>query len=290
MFPFDKLNRKIGNVEKVPLIAEVMPTRWTYEALIVSQFKDNRFNRTIYDKEGETYYELQKKISEANFNKVHRIPSLREAVKISQMEFKSNPQSTVDAKDLLIRKSNSPFTKLQLLKNELNKLSQMQELPVFTFMEGLEPEGFNTAAADSINLYLDRADRIFSQISNVVSDRIDRFYNMYDTRLKRLENEYYNFSLKEIVTKPYERRKILLYNNTLVQNTDPVYLDPQKKGPLDFRTHFFAPSKYIFGLKTDTFTFNISLVLLSTVVLYIILYLDLLGRAVRFFENLHLRR
>ena len=44
MFPFDKLNRKIGNVEKVPLIAELMPTRWTYEALIVSQFKDNRYS------------------------------------------------------------------------------------------------------------------------------------------------------------------------------------------------------------------------------------------------------
>ena len=54
MFPFDKLNRKIGNVEKVPLIAELMPTRWTYEALIVTQFKDNRYSKVEYDKEKET--------------------------------------------------------------------------------------------------------------------------------------------------------------------------------------------------------------------------------------------
>ena len=45
MFSFDKLNRKIGNVDKVPLIAEIMPTRWTYEALIVSQFKDNKYSK-----------------------------------------------------------------------------------------------------------------------------------------------------------------------------------------------------------------------------------------------------
>ncbi|MGD0340546.1 MAG: ATP-binding cassette domain-containing protein, partial [Bacteroidales bacterium] len=45
MFPFDKLNRKIGSVDKVPLIAELIPTRWTYEALMVSQFKDNRYNQ-----------------------------------------------------------------------------------------------------------------------------------------------------------------------------------------------------------------------------------------------------
>ena len=37
MFPFDKLNRKIGNVEKVPVIAELIPTRWTYEALMVKR-------------------------------------------------------------------------------------------------------------------------------------------------------------------------------------------------------------------------------------------------------------
>ncbi|MGE5420058.1 MAG: hypothetical protein ACM3UT_07715, partial [Chloroflexota bacterium] len=99
-----------------------------------------------------------------------------------------------------------------------------------------------------------------------------------------------NYSLKEIVTKPYEKKKILLYNNSLVQNTDPIYLDPEKKGPINFRTHFFAPSKYIFGIKADTFTFNISIVLLSTIVLYTILYFDLLGRTVRFFENLSFRR
>ena len=75
MFSFDKLNRRIGNVDKVPLIAELMPTRWTYEALIVSQFKDNKYSRRVFTASGETYYSLQKKISEADFNKVYKIKS-----------------------------------------------------------------------------------------------------------------------------------------------------------------------------------------------------------------------
>ena len=49
MFPFDKINRNLGNVEKVPWVAEIMPTRWTYEALMVTQFKDNEYDRLIYD-------------------------------------------------------------------------------------------------------------------------------------------------------------------------------------------------------------------------------------------------
>ena len=99
MFSFDKLNRKIGNVDKVPLIAEFIPTRWTYEALIVTQFKDNKYSKTPFTKEGETYYQLQKKISEADFNKVHRIKALRTALETTLFEYRSNPKNIGNSED-----------------------------------------------------------------------------------------------------------------------------------------------------------------------------------------------
>jgi hypothetical protein len=106
-----------------------------------------------------------------------------------------------------------------------------------------------------------------------------------------IENQYSNEKLQEIVTKYYERRnKILRYKNSFVQNYDPVYFDPEKRGIFGFRTHFFAPSKYIFGIQPDTFVFNITLVLLSTIFLYVILFYELLGRVVLFFENLRFRK
>ncbi len=49
MFPFDKLNRDVGNIDKVPGIAELMPTRWTYEALMVRQAKGNEYDKRVYD-------------------------------------------------------------------------------------------------------------------------------------------------------------------------------------------------------------------------------------------------
>ncbi|MCK7541649.1 MAG: hypothetical protein MZV63_67575 [Marinilabiliales bacterium] len=66
MFPFDKLNRKIGSVDKVPLIAEAMPTRWAYEALMVRQFTGNEY--------GQRVYPLRQQISIADFNTIYRIP------------------------------------------------------------------------------------------------------------------------------------------------------------------------------------------------------------------------
>jgi hypothetical protein len=286
MFSFDKLNRKIGNVDKVPFIAEFIPTRWTYEALIVTQFKDNKYSKTPFTKEGETYYQLQKKISEADFNKVHRIKALRTALETTLFEYRSNPKNIGNSEDLLIKKSIRKFSRLELLKNELQKMADVYHVPSFNYISDLTPYEFNPGIADSLTKYLDRMDKLFSRISNSASDRRDIFYNMNDLLLKKLEDDYYNYKLLELVTKPYERKKILVYNNTLVQNTDPIYLDPYKKGLLDFRTHFYAPAKYIFGIKTDTFVFNISLVLLSSIFLYLALYFELLGRAVRFFENI----
>jgi ABC-type multidrug transport system ATPase subunit len=290
MFSFDKLNRKIGNVDKVPLIAEIMPTRWTYEALIVSQFKDNRYSKVIFSKEGETFYTLKKIISQSEFNKVNRIKALRDALETTLFEFRRNPKNTGKNEDLLLKKPTRQFSKLLLLKNELIKMASLTNTPDFKYLNDLAPYEFNPGVADSLSKYLDRLDKIFSRTSNSASDRKDRFLNANDIKLKKLENDYYNYKLEELVTKPYERKKILIFQNSLVQNTDPVYLDPYKKGFFNFRTHFYSPSKYVFGIKTDTFIFNISLVLLSTVLLYLALYYELLGKTVRFFENLKFRK
>jgi ABC-type multidrug transport system ATPase subunit len=290
MFPFDKLNREIGSIDKVPLIAELIPTRWTYEALIVTQFKDNRYSKVEYNRDKETYYMLQKKISKAEFNKVYRIKALHEALETSLTEYRSNSLIRITNDNLYQRESNNHFSKLQLLKNELSKMERVNDIPEFNYLADLIPEKFNPEVADSLSNYLDKLDILFSKISNSASDTRDGFYQLNDLKLKKLESEYYNYKLFDIVTKPYERRKILVYNNSIVQNTDPIYLDPDKKGFLEFRTHFYAPGKYIFGKETDTFVFNITLVLLSTVFLYLILYYELLGKIVRFFENLKFRK
>jgi len=291
MFPFDKLNRRIGNVEKVPLIAEIMPTRWTYEALIVTQFKDNKYSRVKYDKkEGQTFYQINKYISEAEFNKTYRLKALRDALETTLTEYRSNPKKPGVNEDIYINKPVRQYSKLQLMKNELEHLASITTLPRFSYLDDLTSYEFNIGIADSLTKYLDRINKNLTRISNAESDKKDRFINENDILLKKMENDYFNSKLEEIVTKYYERNKFLIHDNKIVQNIDPIYLDPVDKGILAFRTHFYAPSKYFLGIKTDTFTFNISIVLLSTVILYFILYFELLGKGVRFFENLKFRK
>jgi hypothetical protein len=169
-------------------------------------------------------------------------------------------------------------------------MASVFNVPAFSYLPELNTDDFTPAIADSLTVYLNKMDKLFSKISNSASDRKDVFYNMNDLQLKKLESKYYNYKLLEIVTKPYERKKILVNDNTLIQNIDPIYLDSYNKGLLGFRTHFYAPVKYILGIKADTFVFNISLVLLSCVLFYLVLYFEVLGKTVRFFEKLHFRR
>jgi ABC-type multidrug transport system ATPase subunit/uncharacterized tellurite resistance protein B-like protein len=297
MFPFDKLNRKIGSVDKVPIIAELIPTRWTYEALIVTQFKDNAFSTQPYNKDQETYYILQKKISEAEFYKTNVVAVLREALKTSLTEYSeshSDPKERLNIEDPYLKKLTPKYTRLQLLKNELSRIAVIGYVPPFEALKRLTPNEFSPVVADSLTNYLNDLYKVFSIISNSATDRRDKFSSIGKNKkyLENLENKYFNHKLEEIVTKPYEpaKSKYLIYNNSIVQNIEPIYLDPFNKGFLNFRTHFFAPHKYIFGRMSDTFVFNISFVLLSTIILYIILYYELLGKTVKFFENLRFRK
>ena len=287
MFPFDKLNRYIGSVNKVPVIAELMPTRWTYEAMMVTQFKGNKYSTVVYNEDGETYFMLQKELSEADFNKVYRVPELKRALASILSNYSTNQSNQADdnrtAQDRL-------SSNLHLLRNELSVLPSLYDLSEFKFAGDLTTSGFNQVIADSLALYLEMINEEFRQRSTLVSDTKERFYNLNEAKLKKLEKKYFNYKLEEIVTKYYEPNKFFVYKDIIIQNTDPVYLDPPRKGFLNFRTHFFAPSKYIFGIKTDTFVFNNLLVLLSTIILYVCLYFDLLAKAVRFGEKLGFRK
>lgn len=275
MFSFSKLNRNITRIDKVPLVAEVMPTRWTYEALMVSQFMDNRYSSMLIDGKQETYYSLQKKISEADFNAAYRIPSTNKVIEQAVSEIRSDPSG----KSLLLNGSDIE-SKLRLIRNELKQIENNSGITPFKYADSLYPQYFKAGEGDSLLSYMRMAARILTLTSNKANEMKDRFFNLNRSNVRNLEKGYFNYKLEEIVTKYYENDKILLYKDSFVQNTNPVYLDPAKHGPFSFRTHFFAPSKYFLEIKTRTFTFNILFLVFITLSAYVILYFDLLNRLI----------
>jgi hypothetical protein len=265
MFPFDKLNRRIGSVDKVPFIAEIMPTRWTYEALMVKQFTGNEYGKRVYD--------LRKQISLSDFNTIYRIPKIQDAL-----------ETTVE--NLKIEGRVPPGKpEIQLLKNEITRLGKTGILRSFQGQDSLTPELFSLPLGERLTRWITDAEKEFTRQTNKADLQLDSYISDNKEELSALYNAYHNDMLEEIMRKVYEKNKILLYKNRLIQNVDLIYLEPEPAGPLNFRTYFMAPVKKCLGITADTYTFNIFLVLLSTVILYILLYYEVLRRIIAFLEG-----
>ncbi len=264
MFPFDKLNRTIGNIDKVPVIAELIPTRWTYEALLVRQATGNEYDRKIYT--------LKKEISVCDFNTVYRIPRLIDAVDKCLSESISDSLKADD-------------NQLKLIRNEILWMTSVNLSGPFPATDSLAKELFTPELGVRVRRFLDKTRERLTEKGNIADNTLDRY--IYDNRetLMYFYERYHNEKLEEIVRKVYEKNKILEYDNRLVQNIDPIYQDPSPSGLLGFRCHFISPVKNIFGKKIDTFVFNNLLVLFSVFILYILLHYQALQKIINFFEK-----
>ncbi|MCA1747084.1 MAG: hypothetical protein LC655_05255, partial [Bacteroidales bacterium] len=77
------------------------------------------------------------------------------------------------------------------------------------------------------------------------------------------------------VKKIYEKNKIVESDGRLYQQSDPIFLLPEST-----RAHFYAPAKLLFGKYVDTYWFNIVVIWLGSLILYVVLYYDLLRRLI----------
>jgi hypothetical protein len=265
MFPFDKLNRSLARADRVPVIADLMPTRWTYEALMVKQFTGNEYGRRVYP--------LKQQLSVSDFNTIYRIPRVQEALATLTAVQGSASITAEQAKEM------------RLLRNETATIGAAGIIKPFSGTDSITPDLFTPQLAARLTSWLASADREYRRLSNLADMNLDNYISSNKMALDLLYNNYHNDKLEDIVRKVYEKNKMLEFNDRLIQNVDLIYFEPAEAGPLNFRTHFMAPVKRFMGLRVDTFRFNILLVFSMIIVLYVTLYTELLKRIIMSFET-----
>ena len=266
MFTFDKLNRTIGSIDKVPVIAEFMATKWAYEALMVHHFKDNKFEKMLYD--------IEKHESVADFKVVYYIPELIEVVNENLANIKETGDSIT-----AVKKEN-----FALLRNEIGKeMKKVEQIP-FPVFNMLHIDSFTNIVAFETKDYLKKLNNYYSSVFQQYNNKKENLINfLVESGQYQKRDQYYNESVADIVKKVFEKNKILRYKDQLIQQVDPIYQDPEASCYLCFRSHFFAPRKYFMGQFFDTFWFNTLFIWFMTVVLYICLYFDLFRKLVNLF-------
>lgn len=272
MFSFDKLNRTVGSVDKVPLLAEAMITKWSYEALVVHQFKDNEFEKMFY-----TY---EKRVSIADFKQVHLHGELMKRYEILLQELDENGKITKNRQ------------KLRLIKNEIEKEGNLNPRLKYQDLALLTPEKFTLEVAGSLGAYLDQYKEFYTEVFNQNNakkeEMVEKALITNADLYNRLKNDYHNEAISDLAKKVLEKKKILEYDNQLVQQIDPVFMDPTFTSIYSWRAHFLAPRKFFLGNFYDTFYYNMIVIWVFTFLLYVALYFEMVKKIFGFFGKIRL--
>ncbi|MGM0375850.1 MAG: ATP-binding cassette domain-containing protein, partial [Bacteroidota bacterium] len=260
----------------VPAVAEFMPSRWIYEGLMVHQYKHNNYRKNLFD--------IEMKESQADFKQVYYIPELRDI--ISATVDYTNDEGNLSQEEY--------HNNIELIRNEI--ALEMKRVPDIDFdgLDKVTPEKFSGEVAREINAYLDRLLKHYQQEFSKANSRKERIISANidanKEKYEQIRNDYSNTSIEDIVRKTFDKNKILRKDDRLIQMVDPIYQKPEPSNFFDFRTHFFAPSKHFAGHYFETLWFNISVVWVLTILLYVVLYFDLLRKALNFAGNINFSR
>jgi energy-coupling factor transporter ATP-binding protein EcfA2 len=269
---FDRLHHgTFTSSEFVPVIGDIMPARWSFEALAVEQFKNNKYEKNFFksniEKSQNDWY--------ANY--------LIDALKKDLWECKTYKDS--------IQYKEKVVDDLYKLNYYTGKLSSLAGFGLISGdrKEALTYEKFNSEVAKETGKYLDSLAGKFRYFRNRSMNSSDSVTKSIVRRIGsegiiNLKNNYYNRSLEELVLgRTTIKEKTLETNKKLIQKFEPAYMKPVSKYG---RAQFFAPYKQIGIIKIDTFWFNLLILWLETLILYITLYYNLFQKIVRYFENL----
>ncbi len=105
--------------------------------------------------------------------------------------------------------------------------------------------------------------------------------------LVEFKHKYYNDALARIVLNSNELKQVEITEKAIVPLRKPIFMPPGSKLG---RAHFYASEKLFAGMKFSTVVFNIIILWLSTAVLYITLYFDVLRKIINYFETFKKRK
>jgi len=270
MIPFDKLNNVFETPEYVPIIGELMTSRWAYEAIAVEQFKGNRFTREFFaldrERENEQYQE----------NRLQYIKGI-----IDDIRYQSKVETVPQERE----------SDLKLVRNELNDISKSGLVASFGDLSAFTLSGFNESvyntAYDSLNRFRDIIRWQIKEAGNLKDNLEEKMVEKWGGKSAYMEmkRKYSNERLEDLLLN--RREFIIVWRNHIIREVAPIYQIPRSRIG---RAQLYAPYKRLGSLYIDTFWFNLMVIWLSAVVYFIALEYDLLRKAVNWNQIRKLRK
>jgi len=239
----------------VPVIGDLIPSRWSYEALAVTSFTDNEYERNFFaldkDKYETQYY---------NMGLLYELQSQLETMKDEQ---KRGKEAKVD--HMAVIRTN---------------------LPLVTDYCGMKPYS-GDESYQSLYDYMKEAENLLSKRSNDISLKADALTSRYvrehgKESLLDLKRQNYNIKLEDCVIGADQRRMLEIIDNYAVPRTGLIFLTPQSTVG---RAPFYSSEKIVGQWHVKTLWFNMAVLLLMSIIAIVLLLTDCPGRYIRKSEN-----
>lgn len=248
---FDDLspNSKTGNV---PVIGDVIPSRWAYEALAVANFTGNNYEKLFFEQDRSKYtsmyyvngflYELESQLESRNDE-------------ISRDDRDENPAH------------------IEFIRAQLPRLAEIC---------GMEPYSGNEDYA-SLRRYLDAAGIILKRQGNKTTLELDKTMNNLiksngKEEMMRLKRDNYNIQLENLVVNRDSEKLYVVRGTGILPRTGYAFLTPASRNG---RAPFYSGVKVLGDTEIRTLLYDVSVLLLMCVLVGICLFTDFPGRFVR---------
>ena len=235
----------------VPLIGDIIPSRWSYEALAVTAFTDNAYEKP--------FFALDKARQEDQFYNVGFLYELQSQLETMNDEAKHG--KTVDPAHLRVIHTNLPT------------LTAYCDMPPYTGDDSYK----------SLYDYLKEAEKILSHQGNEYTLKKDALISQVvrqegEESFLKLKKSCYNIKLEEFVTGADHQRMLDIVDDHIVPRTGIIYLTPHNKMG---RAPFYSSEKILGPWHIKTLWFNLGVITLMGLITIIMLLTDCPGRFMR---------
>ncbi len=247
---FDDLapNSKTGNV---PLIGEIIPSRWAFEALSVTSFTSNKYEKDRFEDDKDKYtYQY--------YNAIY-LYELESQLEISRKEQE---------------------TRVEGWESHIETIRKC--LPELTHASDIDPYS-GDYSYDSLNDYFDKVAYKLQQLCFKYNQQADKKIQDYINQngkeaFIKLKKDNFNTYLSDLVMNSKSEEFCNIIDNRIIPKAGHIYLNPVSKNG---RAPFYSSVKIIGNTEIDTLWFNIGIMLLMCIILTLMLLSDFPGKYLR---------
>ena len=201
---FNDLQSLNSDKDATPLIGDMMVSRWAFETLAVEQFKDNKYMSLFFD--------FEKDIAQANFKSFVLINELTGMTDLVSRWKQQNNHET-DVSD-----------KLNIIKNEIEKLDNEKIMAGFQNTNRLNPAFFDSEVADSVKAHLSKLKKFYEKRYKEVQGKRDLLINNLNRQygekwLFEQKMKYHNKALETLMMNSDEKNLFRQTPNGIMQKS-----------------------------------------------------------------------